>query len=203
MSDPEQIKRAVASVTTAFTTEGTAAAVLASATTSVHRLLSEGEEMQLDVPALVAAIVEAGLDRQLINVLQDSSRVEASPELLAELHAAAVLTLSEIFARSSAAARAAGNSMVAMVAEALEEAQASAARTAAARAAAAITGDVHNPPVRARTRAGTPTFPSLNASTSRAGRRGRSEGRQALGPPPRAPRGRPSRPSPPPRRPSL
>ena len=151
MSDPEQIKRAVASVTTAFTTEGTAAAVLASATTSVHRLLSEGEEMQLDVPALVAAIVEAGLDRQLINVLQDSSRVEASPELLAELHAAAVLTLSEIFARSTAAASAAGNSVVAMVAEALEEAQASAARTAAARAAAAITGDVHNPPVRART----------------------------------------------------
>jgi Grx4 family monothiol glutaredoxin len=139
MASPEAIAKAVAAVAAAFSTQGTEPAILVSASTSVLRLLTEGEELGLDVDALARGVVDGGLMRQMVDVLQDPSRVEAaSPELVVELRAVLVLALSEVFTRLPAAAATAGQGAVDMVAVNLEDARAANAQAKAAAAAAAI-----------------------------------------------------------------
>lgn len=138
MASAEAIAKAVAAVAAAFAAPDTQLPVLISASNSIHRLLTEGEALGLDVTALVGAVADGGLMRQMTGILQDRSRLTGTPGEITELSAVLVLSLSAVFARSPAAASAAGDDAVAMVAGQLEDAQAMDASAKAAAAAAAI-----------------------------------------------------------------
>ena len=127
----------MAAVAKTFAAEGTEREpppVLVSAATSVLRLLTEGEELGLDVDALARGVVDAGLLQQIIDILQDPSStvLVAAAELGVELRALLVLILSEVFARLPMAAAAAGPGTVEMVEVSLEDARAANAQAKAA-----------------------------------------------------------------------
>ncbi len=137
MATTETIAKAMAAVAKTFAAEGTEREpppVLVSAATSVLRLLTEGEELGLDVDALARGVVDAGLLQQIIDILQDPSStvLVAAAELGVELRALLVLILSEVFARLPMAAAAAGPGTVEMVEVSLEDARAANAQAKAA-----------------------------------------------------------------------
>lgn len=147
----EAIAKAVAAVSTAFSTEDTEPAVLVSAAKSVLRLLTEGEGLGLDVEALARGVVDAGLMQHMADIIEEpSNTVLAAPELAVELRASLVLVLAQIFDRVPSAAEVAGMNTVQMVDDNLKDAHATYATIAADQATHGADRHPHTVPTLVR-----------------------------------------------------